>query len=274
MLRQQSQHLGSIAWIPPPTLQRVQGTLLDLISLNTLMPTIATVTGLGLAGLGALALVKDWRRPVLRSSYLFLICIVLAPLGISLLLSAGHSVFLTRTVLPALSGLLIFFARGIVLLLRPHRPWTLLAVVAALVPVLALNGASLHVAATTTIKEDWQSATRYMAERARPGDLLIFDPFYGQVPFDLYWSHYGMRTVERGYPHDSELLNASPQSMSTSRDMAQAAAGAHTIWLVIRIGPSIRRLSPSIMAWWSQHASFAGSKLFNQVTIATYSLRH
>ncbi len=270
LLRWQETHnLSSIAWIPTPTPGVVGGVLVDLIALHTPMPAVAVVTGLVLAVLAVLALRADYRRPRLRRSYLFVASIALAPVALALVLSLGQSVFLTRTVMASVYGLLIFFARGLFFARgRAARPlhrfvWLVLA----LAPLLAVDAASLNAAYATTINEDWRGATSYLAARALPGDVILFSQGYLQLPFDVYWNRYGLHNAQRGYPTDEGLLTGRPGNLTTAAALSRATAGAKTVWFVTRdLTPPNHPGAPAnslLQGRWR----LAGTRAFTGVTI-------
>lgn len=255
---QLGRNLRSIAWVPSPTPQAVGATLLDLISQHTGVPVVVSLIGLGLGLLGARALRADLRRPRLRASHLFVACIFLAPLVLSLLLSLSHSIFLTRTVMMALYGLLIFYARGIVVLLRRRVIGGLLV----LAPLLLVNAASLNAAYATTINEDWRGAAQYLRQQALPGDALLFDESFLQLPFDLYWDRAGLHNAEHGYPNDDGLLAAHRGSLATGALVDQATAGAQTAWLIARDQDSRNAAAGVVGARLRRHFSLAGQRHF------------
>jgi 4-amino-4-deoxy-L-arabinose transferase-like glycosyltransferase len=267
MLYHQAQGSANVAWIPAPTPQVVGAVLLDLISQHTGAPLVATLLGLGLGVLGVMALYADRQQPELRQSHLCLACIVLASLGLPLLASIVQPVFLTQTVLMAVFGLVIIFARGLMTLLRQRRIWGLLA----LGVVLAVNGTSLNAAYATTLKEDWRSAAQYVRQRVVPSDVLIFDPRYIQLPFDLYWAHFGLHNMQRGYPYDETLLTNAPRSLSTSHDLAQATAHARTVWLITRESETSPLLMDPVGTWLSRHFRRDGRHHFYQVSIYRFT---
>ncbi len=260
-------NLGQIAWIPAPTPQIVEATLLDLLSQNTGPRLALEVLGLGLATLSVLALYQDRKQPRLRQSYLFAACIGLAPVALPLLASLSHPVFLTRTVAPALYGLLILVARGIARPARRHWP------VLMALPLLLVNARSFQAAAATTINDDWRGAAAYLRGQAFAGDVLIFDPEYAQLPFDLYWQHPPAPVVQRGYDRDEGLLTQPQGTLRTDGDMARATRGARTVWLVTPEGDPARGALPAdiVGRWLPRHMVAAGYHHTHAVTIRRFT---
>jgi len=243
LLRWQETHnLSSITWIPAPTPGVVGGVLVDLMGLHTPMPVVAVVAGLVLATLAFLALRADYRRPRLRRSYLFVASIALAPVGLALVLSLGQSVFLTRTVMVSIYGVLIFVARGLAARTLRRLAWSVLA----LAPLLAVDAASLNAAYATTINEDWRGAASYLSTRALPGDVILFAQGFLQLPFDVYWNRYNLRNAQRGYPYDEGLLTSQPGNLTTDGALTRATTGAKTVWFITRdAAPSSRPGAPA-----------------------------
>ncbi len=264
LLRWQAAHnLSSVAWIPAPTPGGVGAVLIDLIALHTALPAAVAVAGLALAGLGLLAVSADYRRPQLRWSYLLLASIFLAPLLLALALSAGHSVFLTRTVMASAYGLTIFFARGLAAWAPRRLVWSLLA----LAPLLAVDGASLNAAYATTINEDWRGAAVYLSEQALPGDVIVFGQGYLQLPFDVYWNRYNLRNAQRGYPYDEGLLKDHPGDLTTDRALAQATSGARTVWFIARDADAGADPTGPAGSWLRARRRLVGTRAFTGVTV-------
>lgn len=264
LLRWQETHnLSSIAWIPAPTPGVVGGVLVDLIGLHTPMPVVVVVAGLVLAVLSVLAVRADYRRPRLRWSYLFVASIALAPVVLALVLSLGQSVFLTRTVMASVYGVLIFFARGLAARTLRRLAWPVLA----LAPLLAVDAASLNAAYATTINEDWRGAASYLSTRTLPGDVILFGQGFLQLPFDVYWNRYNLRNAQRGYPYDEGLLTSQPGNLTTDGALTHAIAGVKTVWFITRdAAPSGRPGAPAnslLHGRWR----LAGTRAFSGVTV-------
>jgi len=270
LLRWQETHnLSSIAWIPAPTPGVVGGVVVDLIGLHTPVPAVAVFAvfaGLILTALGFLAARADYRRPRPRRGYLFVASIALAPIVLALVLSLGQPVFLTRTVMASVYGLLIFFARG----MRGLAAWTPRRVawsVLALAPLLAVDAVSLNAAYATTINEDWRGAASYLSTRALPGDVIIFGQGFLQLPFDVYWNRYNLHNTQRGYPTDEGLLTERPGTLTTAVALSRATAGAKTVWFVTRDAtPSSHPGAPAnslLRGRWR----LAGTRTFVGVTV-------
>jgi hypothetical protein len=49
-------------------------------------------------------------------------------------------------------------------------------------------------------KEDWAKAAGYVAQNVQPGDAVVFNATWVQIPFDYYFRHYQTQTAEYGLP--------------------------------------------------------------------------
>ena len=224
----QTRNLASIGFIPAPTPGIAGATLLDLLGQHSALPQLVAIAGLALTALVLLAAWRDRQAPRARRAYLYLAILVLTPLAIPLAISVAHPVFLTRTAMMAIYGLLILFARGSMV----EKPRRELAMLLPLLPLLLLDAQALHTVSTTTINDDWRGAARYLHSTALPDDVLVFQPGYLQLPFALYRSASDLGLAERGYPYDEGLLHENPQELSSKRALAAATAGATNVWLV------------------------------------------
>ncbi|HET9013986.1 MAG TPA: glycosyltransferase family 39 protein [Thermomicrobiaceae bacterium] len=262
----QRQNLGEIAFVPRPSASSVGTTLIDLVSVHATNTVLVVAVAVGLTVLGAVALRRDWDS-ALRGRYGFVAGIGLAPLVVPLALSLIHPVFLTRTVLTAELGILIFFARGLVGALR--RPTALRAL--AVAPLLAVNGLSLHAAVTSTLRENWRAAARYVHQQAFPGDALIFDPAYGQLPFDVYWNPTPRANAQYGYPYQDGLLASHPASLQSPAAIQRAVGPARTVWLIDR-GYGVTSVPRDVVGTWlRQHLTPAGERQFLGITVFRFT---
>jgi mannosyltransferase len=81
--------------------------------------------------------------------------------------------------------------------------WRSLYAVAVVLAMLGLNGLSLHAYYTDFQKEEWDDAAALVAERVDPGDLILFNATWMQIPFDYYFHRLSdAPVVEHGAPVD------------------------------------------------------------------------
>lgn len=260
-------NLNQVAFIPRPTPATVGASLVKLISLHAGETALVAVIGIALAVLGLMSIWQDKQRDGDLHPLLFVVCISLAPIIVPLAISAVHPVFLTRTIMSAAFGLLIIFAAGIAMVLRRSRVLGLLA----FIPLLAVNAQSLHAAAATTLNENWRAAARFVESQALPGDALLFDPEYGQLPFDVYWRRFHAPNAQYAYPYEDGLLTSHSPSLATAADMQRVFRRVRTVWLVARqFGPpAVPRDTAG--TWLRQHFRLAGDQQFNGVTVFRFT---
>ncbi len=190
-------------WTSAPSPYFVGQTVLNF--LNAFAPEAGTIAGLRiplgtlglgllvpLLGLAALGLLAGTRR----YSLLFAAGFAL-PIALDLILSTWRPIFEERVLLYAAVGALMLIASGIA---APRR-WSVSLLLLA--PVLWLNLLSLNNYDASFRKELWQSSAAFVAERARPGDLILFNATWTQLPFDYYYRRvHGPPLVEHGLPVD------------------------------------------------------------------------
>jgi mannosyltransferase len=101
--------------------------------------------------------------------------------------------------------------------------------------MLALNGLSLHTYYTHFEKEQWDDAAALVAERVEPGDLVLFNATWMQIPFDYYFHRLSdVPVVEHGIPVDMFDRGILEPRMTRSdlpalRDLV---SGHDRVWLV------------------------------------------
>jgi 4-amino-4-deoxy-L-arabinose transferase-like glycosyltransferase len=224
-------------WTQSPPIGQVAGTELDLF--DDFIPSGATIVGLNVplttgltvvaavlfAGLVALGLAAGWRR----HSLLFLGSFAV-PVGIDLVLSFWRPIFEERVLIYTSIGALMLVASGLACsrLGRARLP------VVAL--VLALNLASLANYSVTFQKERWRDATALLAQQARPGDLILFNATWTQLPFDYYYRLTdGPQLAEHGLPVDlfDRGVLEPPMEESDVPRIGALTAGRARVWVLL-----------------------------------------
>ena len=186
-------------WIAPPTVATVFWVIADFGM--AYMPGWLPLTPylpLTMLGLVLFAGVKMGRRPGLRSPLLALLSVLLVPVLGSLLASLVRPIFLNRTLIWAGLPYLALAAWGIVHLPRPSLRR---AGVAAVVGATLLCLINYYVYSP---KEDWRTTAHLVADLAQPGDLVLFNAGWTQLPFDYYFerSPSSAHVARRGLPAD------------------------------------------------------------------------
>ena len=181
-------------WIQPPTVQTVLDTLTTFASAffpgNLLWPAAVWLFFGALLVLGLVALRHS---PALLA---LLLVLWLTPFAGEWLVSLRRPIFYDRTLIWASLPLFTLAAFGVAYLRRPWLP------AVALVALLGIQSLSLHNYYTYFQKEDWRGAAAYLAERYDPGDLLLFNATWVQIPFDYYFRNFYPDADRHGAPID------------------------------------------------------------------------
>jgi mannosyltransferase len=182
-------------WLPAPTWGTVVGVVGSFTSEFLSLPPLgmAAVSVL-FTGLVLLGLVYFRRRP---AHILLLLMVFLAPFIGEWLISLWRPIFYDRTLIWASLPLYLLLAAGVCQLRRwPH-------VLAVVLMVLAVNTLSLRQYYGHFEKEQWDDAAAFVAQRAVPDDLILFNATWVQIPFDYYFYRlYNRPVAEHGVPVD------------------------------------------------------------------------
>jgi hypothetical protein len=221
----QSRRVDNEFWIQPPTLKTVLEHWRNLGS--AFAPGAALLIPLVLAFVG-LALLGAWRLRRRPAVLLLLLLLLLVPFAGSLLVSLRRPIFYTRTLIWTSIPLYVLMAAGL-LQLR----WRPLVGVATLLLVL-LNASSLWSYYRFYEPEDWRGVAGYVASEAQPGDLLLFNAGWMQIPFDYYYRRVGAPLQEHGLPADLFDRGILEPKMTRSDipHLDELVAGRRRVWLM------------------------------------------
>jgi mannosyltransferase len=214
-------------WLPAPTGGKVGEVLLGFVSESLPLPLEAIGVIVGLyVGLATLGLISFRRRPALIA---FLLALFAVPFAGQLLVSLRRPIFYGRTLIWISLPLYVLLAAGI----RKLRLWPLMLV--GLLFMLTTNGLSLHAYYTQFEKEQWDDAAALVAERVEPGDLILFNATWMQIPFDYYFHRLSdVPVVEHGVPvdlFDRGVLE--PKMAQSDLPPLRSLIGGHDrVWLV------------------------------------------
>ncbi len=207
-------------WLPFPTWRSILETFgeLTLAFLPHLLTLIWPI----------LALVFLW--PQIRTRRVVsLLVLILTPLLGEIALSAIRPVYATRTFLWVLLPYGLLLGIGFHQVRSPLPRWGLAVV------FLALNVLALSEYFVAYEKEPWDIATRYVAHHARPGDLLLFNAAWTQIPLDYYARRVPLPPVkEQGVPKNF-YQGRTPEPLMRPEDVRRLhefLKGHDRVWLV------------------------------------------
>lgn len=226
-------------WLPPPTPGTIVSILGELLYAFSPWPFLVTVlVVLALAGLAVWGLWNLHRRTDHAG---LLAALLMLPLAGQALISLWRPILYARTVVWTAIPLYLMVAVGVSRLgvaslssLTPRR-----VVPAALAVLVAINAAALCHYYTAFEKEAWDDAADLVAHRVQPGDLLLFNGAWGQIPFDYYFARrYNPQldppVVAHGLPVD--LFDRGVLEPRMTEDdlprLRALVAGRDRVWLV------------------------------------------
>lgn len=231
-------------WIPPPDGERIWLTLhnFNLAFLPGWFPIFPLWDFLywGLAALGVFALRRTPAQALLLGAGFLL------PFVGELLVSLRRPIFYDRTLIWTTLPYYMLIAVGLTHLGRytwreakPLRQWGMAsgARLAQVVIVSFMVGASLLALSAYYFyfeKEDWAKAAGYVAQNAQPGDMILFNATWVQIPFEYYYRHYNLPTELRGLPVDLFDRGVLEPKMAASDVpyLRELLADRDRVWLV------------------------------------------
>lgn len=227
-------------WLQPPTLATFFGTLANLSFAH--LPQTAWLAALvALSWLAALVGALALRS---RPHWLWLLfALWWGPILGELLISLRRPIFYDRTLIWTTIPYYVLMAVG--LTAAGRRLWpeetaprgarllrTLPAVAAAVLLIAGVWGTLRYF--TGFQKEEWDRAAADVARAAAPGDLLIFNATWVQLPFEYYFRHYDQEVELRGMPADLFDLGTLEPKMTASDVpvLNRLIAGRTHVWLI------------------------------------------
>ena len=108
------------------------------------------------------------------------------------------------------------------------------AQLAILLAILTLSGLSLNGYYFWFQKEAWDEAASYIAQQVGPGDVIVFNATWVQVPFEYYYKRYRLETELKGAPVDLFERDELEPVMAESDvlRLQQMIEGREQVWLV------------------------------------------
>jgi uncharacterized membrane protein len=212
-------------WVQPLTRQTVLEHWYSLV--NAFGPSGAARYPL-LALFGGLALLGAWRLRQRPATVALLLVLILVPFAGELLVSLHRPIFLTRTLLWTTLPLYLLLAGGLCgLRIRPLIGMAALAIV-------LLNLSALRSYYRNAQAEDWRGAAVRVAQAVRPGDVVLFNAGWMQIPFDYYYQRVGPPVAEHGLPADLFTRGILEPKMTTADlpRLRQLITGHSRVWLL------------------------------------------
>jgi mannosyltransferase len=213
-------------WITPPTGAKLVGHARDLLSAHA--PGWATAPLL----LGAAVLVglAAWRLRHRREVLALLVLLVVLPVVGELLVSLRRPIFYSQTLV--WTSLPLTLLLGVGLLRLRWRP----LVAAAVAALLAVNAASLVAYYRAEGVEDWRGAADYLADRARPGEVVLFSAGWTELALGYYYRSTGGAPVDmHGLPVDAFDRGVLEPKMAPTDvpRLDRLTEGRPRVWLVL-----------------------------------------
>jgi len=213
-------------WIPSPTWETIVYTVGAFLSAFLPQRVCLPEVVWGLYGvLVLLGLARFRRRP---ARIALLLVTFLTPFVGEWLVSMRRPIFYDRTLIWASIPLYLLLAAG----MHQLRYWPYILAVALM--VLTVNGLSLREYYVHFEKEQWDDAAAFVAERVEPGDLILFNATWVQIPFDYYFRYYSRPVAEHGVPvdlFDRGILEPKMAESDLPR-MRGLLRGHERVWLV------------------------------------------
>ena len=238
-------------WISPPTLDSILATLhtLFLAHLPRWFP-FYPLADLLFWGLAAYGVYTQRQRP---GRALLLIVLFATPIIVSLLVSLRRPIFYDRTLIWVTLPLYLLIAAGVEQIgqkmetvMQPQQSQRVRGLLGtaggrtrqlqllSIGIILILSGFALISYYLFFEKEEWDRAAAYLAEQAQPGDMIIFNATWVQLPFAYYFRHYDTDVELRGLPVD--LFDRGILEPKMAEEdlpyMRQLIADQSRVWLV------------------------------------------
>lgn len=243
-------------WLQPPSFQTVLGTLLDFHSYNFPFIELSLVYMVMIFVWAYIVPKRSWQVG-LASLWLFI------PLTISLLFSLRQPILISRNLIAASLGYYLLVA-GTIGQFRSSK-----AVMALLLPLVAMNLISIGYNFWYEQKEEWRSIARYVASETenKPDGLVVFVPGFAELPFHYYFKDYGIPVKTQGYPGDEIMLHPSPKEVE---DLTALFEGVPYVWLIMR---STESVAPdwTVKEWLDNNGYVRQKDLISEsLTVLTY----
>ncbi|HET7441103.1 MAG TPA: glycosyltransferase family 39 protein [Terriglobales bacterium] len=166
--------------------------------------------------------------------YEFLLIWLLFPIAFTAVVSLVRPMFVARYFVFCLPALIILAAAG---LARIPRVWLLIPAVGLLLALSLKGTLSYYEHDFDLDRDDWRSATYYILNHAKAGDVIMFHIAMSRMPYEFYKSVYpaGARGPTVIYPARAGGINYRDFMGKPSADFIQSAAVSYDrVWVVLK----------------------------------------
>lgn len=275
-------------------LQKMLLSLLGSYSLGVVLPSAPWL--LVLFGALLLASALAWKLPGLRRGSLLLLWIWLwVPVVAFFLVTLVRPMFTARYLIFVVPAYLLLMAVAVRAAASHSR------LIAGLFLVVLLAGSSwgIWLQARNRLKADFRSATRYVAARLEPQDLILFQIPYGRYSFDYYWPEARL-AVEEALPSTDGALpapgvayrvflpitlvgrqpyrwaeglytNGGMEAVEAERRMEALTSGSSAVWLVAT-EMTLWDERGLVQDWLEEHGARTDEAHFVRVDVYRYEL--
>ena len=212
------------------------------------------------------------------------------------LLTLVRPMYTARYLIFVVPAFMILLAAGAAATARRSR-WLAGLLLAA---ILVLNGVGVWRQSQTTVKADFRSATKYVADRMSADDLLIFQIPYGRHSFDYYLERYEGRPSHDGqeaaalpdWPSryqvfmplvagdgvesyrwaDGLYTNYGMDPRAAASSLERLTAGSEFVWLIAS-EVDLWDQRGLVQAWLEQNCHLAEAAHFVRVSVYRYETR-
>lgn len=195
---QQARMVDRRFWVPAPTWDIVLQTLRSFLNASAPLPTGLAVALWGVYGLVLGLGVVHFRRKL--ACFWLLAVLFAVPFVGELLVSLRRPIFYDRTLIWITLPLFLLLAAGAV---QFKQRFLVIIVVGVLGAVNLFAVGDYY---RFYRKEDWSTPAGYVANFAEPGDLVLFNSNFVEIPFDYYFEKYeklyALQVIKQGLPRD------------------------------------------------------------------------
>lgn len=266
-------------FVPLPEMLVSLWTSYSLGVVQRLQPWMAALFG-GVLMAGTVAVERRWRTVVWGVLFAWLLIPVVGVFLISLV----RPLFTARYLILITPAYLLLLAGGLATVRDRSRLLGGMLTAALLVT----NGWGIWCQSRTLLKADFRAATRYIAARLSPDDLILFQIPYGRYSFEYYWPRpkplpavggayraYVPWVTGGGHPAyrwaEGLYTNSGMGPDQVARRMAEITAGSRVVWLVAT-EMSLWDERGLVQAWLEEHGRLTDEVQFVRVTVSRYDL--